>query len=97
MPNTTSTAKSSVSENATTEQRTRDLESDIQRLRDDISQLTAHLKETGDNSISRATDAAKAQARSIERDIEERVREKPLHAMAMAAGAGFFLAMMFRR
>ncbi|KFB08884.1 DUF883 family protein [Nitratireductor basaltis] len=97
MPNTTSTAKSSASEAATSDARTRDLESDIQRLRDDISQLTAHLKETGDNSIARATDAAKAQVNSIERDLENRVREKPLHALAMAAGAGFFLAMMFRR
>jgi len=97
MPNTTSTAKSSASESATNDTRTRDLESDIQRLRDDITQLTAHLKQTGDNSLARAKDAAREQARSIEKDLEERVREKPLHALAMAAGAGFFLAMMFRR
>lgn len=81
-----------------------DLEADIRQLREDIMQLTQHLKQTGNRSVSRAqrvakesVDQLKGTAHDLEGELVESVREKPLTAVALAAGAGFFLAMIMRR
>ncbi|WEX10043.1 hypothetical protein [Chelativorans sp. AA-79] len=82
----------------------RNLEADIQQLRDDISQLTEHLMQLGNRSMFRARRAASEQAdhlrgsaEEFQDDVIESVREKPITALALAAGAGFLLAMMMRR
>jgi ElaB/YqjD/DUF883 family membrane-anchored ribosome-binding protein len=82
----------------------RDLEADIQQLRADIAQLTEHLMQVGNRSMSRARQAAweqadhlRGSAEEFQDDVVEAVREKPLTALAIAAGAGFLLAMIMRR
>ncbi len=42
-------------------------------------------------------DAARAQAVSIERDLERQIRTKPLQSVAIAAGVGFLFALLSRR
>jgi ElaB/YqjD/DUF883 family membrane-anchored ribosome-binding protein len=42
-------------------------------------------------------DAAKAQAMSMERDLERQIRTKPLQSVAIAAGVGFLFALLSRR
>ena len=44
-----------------------------------------------------AADAARSQADDIERQVSEAVREKPITSLAIAAGVGFFLALLTRR
>ena len=46
---------------------------------------------------SRAYDAARAEAMSLEESFERQVREKPLQALAIAAGVGFLAALLTRR
>ncbi|MCO5731771.1 YqjD family protein [Rhizobium sp. SSA_523] len=42
-------------------------------------------------------DAARAQAMSMERDLERQIRTKPLQSVAIAAGLGFLFALLSRR
>jgi len=42
-------------------------------------------------------DQLRDSAEELQDDVIEAVREKPLTALALAAGAGFLLAMMMRR
>jgi len=42
-------------------------------------------------------EAAREHAMSLERDLERKIRTKPLQAVAMAAGVGFVIAMLARR
>ncbi|SIQ12902.1 Membrane-anchored ribosome-binding protein, inhibits growth in stationary phase, ElaB/YqjD/DUF883 family [Rhizobium sp. RU35A] len=42
-------------------------------------------------------DAARAQAASIEQDLERQIRTKPLQSVAIAAGLGFLFALLSRR
>jgi ElaB/YqjD/DUF883 family membrane-anchored ribosome-binding protein len=42
-------------------------------------------------------DAARAQAVSWERDLEQQIRTNPLQSVAIAAGVGFLFALMTRR
>lgn len=44
-----------------------------------------------------AMDALKSNAGDIERQVTDAVREKPLTALAIAAGVGFFMALLSRR
>lgn len=80
------------------------INADIQQLREDIAQLTEHLRETGNRSMWRARKAAKesaeqfrGSAEEMQHDLTEAVREKPLTALALAAGVGFLFAMIMRR
>lgn len=80
------------------------LNADIQQLREDIALLKEHLMETGNRSVFRARKAAKDSAEQLrgsadefQEDIAERVREKPLTAVALAAGIGYLFAMITRR
>jgi ElaB/YqjD/DUF883 family membrane-anchored ribosome-binding protein len=41
--------------------------------------------------------AARAQAASIERDLERQIRTKPMQSVAIAAGIGFLFALLSRR
>lgn len=74
-----------------------DLAADIQQLREDVARLTEHLRETGNRSMSRAREAAMESAEEWQHDLTEAVREKPITALALAAGAGWLFAMMMRR
>jgi ElaB/YqjD/DUF883 family membrane-anchored ribosome-binding protein len=42
-------------------------------------------------------DAARAQAVSIEKDLERQIRTKPMQSVAIAAGIGFLFALLSRR
>lgn len=44
-----------------------------------------------------ALDEVTRQLRMLERDVEARVRDKPLQTLGIAAGAGFLLALIMRR
>lgn len=44
-----------------------------------------------------AVDALKSNAGDIERQVTDAVREKPLTSLAIAAGIGFFFALLSRR
>lgn len=81
-----------------------DIRADIEQLRKDIGQLSEHLLETGNRSMSRARQAAsdsadqlRGTASDLQDDLTETVREKPFTALAVAAGVGFLVAMMMRR
>lgn len=94
---------------------TRDLETDIQQLRDDIAKLAKQFATTGEHSYGTARRAAvegadqlrvqgeaaletiRANAKDIEQQVLTRVREKPVTALAVAAGIGFLFALMTRR
>ncbi|WP_309085111.1 hypothetical protein [Chelativorans sp.] len=82
----------------------RNLDSDIQQLRSDIARLSEHLMQLGNRSVSQARRAALEQADQLrgtaeefQDDVIEAVREKPITALALAAGAGFLFALMMRR
>jgi ElaB/YqjD/DUF883 family membrane-anchored ribosome-binding protein len=94
---------------------TRDLEADIQQLRDDIAKLAKQLAATGEHSygaMRRATaegadqlrlqgeaalETIRTNAKDIEQQVLTTVREKPVTALAVAAGIGFLFALMTRR
>lgn len=44
-----------------------------------------------------AVDALKSNASDMERQVTDAVREKPLTSLAIAAGVGFFFALLSRR
>lgn len=44
-----------------------------------------------------AVNALKSNANDLERQVTESVREKPITSLAIAAGVGFFLALLSRR
>lgn len=101
---TTGARASREDNNANARSNMQDMNSDIEQLRKDIAQLTDHLKQAGYRSVSRAQRAAKdsagqlrGTAEDFQDDMAEMVREKPMAALAMAAGVGFLLAMMMRR
>jgi len=93
----------------------RDLEADIQQLKEDLAKLTSQLSAARGLSYGAAKRAAsegadrlivegeaalesmRANARDIEQQMVERVREKPFTALAIAAGVGFLFAVVTRR
>lgn len=82
----------------------RDLEADIERLREDIARLTEHLMQAGNRGMRRARRAAmdsadqlRGSAEDLQNDMAETVRERPFAALALAAAAGFLVAVMMRR
>lgn len=77
---------------------------DIRQLRDDVAQLTEHLRDIGGRSVNRAQQAAKEgveQVRETAEDVHselcEMVREKPIMALALAAGVGYLFALISHR
>lgn len=53
----------------------------------------AQLRVKGEEAV----DALKSNAGDIERQVTDAVREKPLTSLAIAAGVGFFFALLSRR
>lgn len=88
-----------------------ELEADIAKLREDISLLTRHLKETGRDSMRGARRAAedlkaqgeaamedmRARSSDMQAQVEDKVREKPITSLAIAAAVGYMLAILTRR
>lgn len=52
-----------------------------------------HLRLKGEAAI----DSLRANATDVEQQVTEAVREKPITALAIAAGVGFFFALLTRR
>jgi ElaB/YqjD/DUF883 family membrane-anchored ribosome-binding protein len=94
---------------------TKDIELQLQQLREDISTLAKTVaavgnekaaevrgkarraaNEAADVSIS-VVEAAREQAASLERDLEQQIRAKPIQSVAIAAGVGFLFALLTRR
>lgn len=80
------------------------LKADVERLRKDIDELIAQLGKTSQHSYDTARRAAaagmdqiKSQAQDLETQLVETVREKPVTSLAIAAGVGYFLALLSRR
>lgn len=80
------------------------VENDIKQLREDIARLTEHMKKLGSRSVYTAQKAAKESAQQLrgtaedyQEELAEMVREKPLTALALAAGIGYFFALISRR
>ncbi len=104
-------ATASSDKDAKPETAAKDLEAEIARLREDISQLTKHLASTGKTARQAAKGSAeqlraqgevamegiRTNAEDAERQLIEAVREKPLKALALAAGVGFLAAVLTRR
>lgn len=63
-----------------------DLKSKARRASNDAMDASAHM-----------IDAARAQAASVEKDLERQIRTKPLQSIAIAAGIGFLFAFLSRR
>jgi len=101
--------------NVRAEVHSKELELQLQQLRDDLSALAKSVAAVGSDKASevrgkvrKATndatdaslqmvDAAKAQAKSLERDLEAQIRTNPIQSVAIAAGVGFVFALLTRR
>lgn len=115
MPTANPSSDFSRSGNGQSSAASKDLEAQIQQLREDIASLAKTVASVGNDKASEykgkarrvASDAADAsrqmveaareQAVSLERDLEQQIRANPIQAVAIAAGVGFLLALMTRR
>lgn len=61
------------------------------------SNVAANLKNDVNSVSGDALDNFMDQISTLERDMTNRIREKPLHALAIAGGIGFLLALLSRR
>jgi ElaB/YqjD/DUF883 family membrane-anchored ribosome-binding protein len=73
-------------------------------IRDDLRDLGRLTRDTAQEKLEEAREAAgqyleegRKRAGEIEDQIEKYVREKPLQAVLMAAGAGMLLGFLLRR
>lgn len=90
------------------ERRIQELHSQVTALTDNLKKIGANKLDDYKMSMQKlAADAvlasrnalgtAKDEALSLEEGLERRVREKPLQALAIAAGLGFLAAILSRR
>ncbi len=61
------------------------------------SNVAANLKNDVNAVSGDALDSFMDQLSTLERDMTNRIRDKPLHALAIAGGIGFLLALLSRR
>jgi ElaB/YqjD/DUF883 family membrane-anchored ribosome-binding protein len=84
------------------------LKADITRLTEQLRQTGQHSFDTARRAAAEGVDqlwaqgeaayeGLKANASDLERDLTDTVREKPLTALAIAAGVGFLFALLTRR
>lgn len=84
------------------------LREDISRLAEQIGRTGEHTLATARRAASEgaehlrikgeeAVDALKSNANDLERQVSDAVREKPITSLAIAAGIGFFFALLSRR
>jgi ElaB/YqjD/DUF883 family membrane-anchored ribosome-binding protein len=64
---------------------------------DMASNVAANLKDDVNSVSGDALDNFMDQISSLERDVENRIRQKPLQALAIAGGIGFLIALLSRR
>ena len=76
-----------------TEQLARTGEHTISAARRAANEGAEQLRVKGEEAM----DALRSNAGDIERQVTDTVREKPLTSLAIAAGVGFFLALLSRR
>lgn len=76
----------------------------VSALKSSANHFSDHLTRAAEEKVVKAQDAAKAAteaavdgAQSVRTRIEDKVREKPLAALGVAAGAGVLLALLTRR
>lgn len=65
----------------------------VRGARDQADQRLHELTGAGEEAL----DELRRQLRMLERDVEARVRDKPLQTLGIAAGVGFLLALIMRR
>ena len=77
-----------------------ELKSSFARLRDDVTRLLSNASGTAKSGAG----MLKAQARNIKHrgiesveEVEDRISQRPLRSIAMAAGIGFLFALFTRR
>lgn len=84
------------------------LREDVARLTEQLSRTGEHTVAAARRAASEgaeqlrvrgeaAIDSLKSNAGDIERQITDTVREKPMTSLAIAAGVGFFFALLTRR
>ncbi len=84
------------------------LREDVARLTEQLAKTGEHTMSAARRAASEgaeqlrvkgeeAMDALKSNAGDIERQVTDAVREKPLTSLAIAAGVGFFFALLSRR
>jgi ElaB/YqjD/DUF883 family membrane-anchored ribosome-binding protein len=64
---------------------------------DDLKSKAKRASNDAMDASAQMMDAARAQAMSMEKDLERQIRTKPLQAVAIAAGLGFLFALLSRR
>lgn len=85
-----------------------DIGEQMTRLRDDLGALTKTVAEFGGNKVEKtgrdlaktsqdAIDTVRAEVSSIEHDIRQTIRDKPLQAIGIAVGIGFLASLLMRR
>ncbi|MCX8996913.1 DUF883 domain-containing protein [Rhizobiaceae bacterium BDR2-2] len=90
------------------EQQVEQIRKDISALTETITSLAAgkaeevkaHALKAGSDvaeASSNAFEAARDQVCAAQADLEDRIRAKPLQSLGVAAGIGFFLALLTRR
>jgi ElaB/YqjD/DUF883 family membrane-anchored ribosome-binding protein len=62
-----------------------DASEEVRALRRDVARLTENLSEVAQGGV----DLMKAEARTVVRDVEDRIRERPLAAVGIAALLGY--------
>lgn len=65
----------------------------VRGARDQADQRLHDMAGAGEDAV----EEVRRQLRMIERDVEARVRDKPLQTLGIAAGVGFLLALIVRR
>ena len=86
---------------------TGDIQEQIDRLREDIAELSKTIISAGEqkaqaaehNLTSASRDAmemAKSEAANFDADLKARIRDNPLQAIGIAAGIGFVAALLSR-
>jgi len=84
------------------------LREDVARLSEQLARTGEHTLTTAKRAASEgaeqlrvkgeaAVNAVKSNASDLERQVTDAVHEKPLTSLAIAAGVGFFLALLSRR
>lgn len=64
---------------------------------DDLKAKAKRASNDAMDASAQMMDAARAQALSMEKDLERQIRTKPLQSVAIAAGIGFLFALLSRR
>lgn len=64
---------------------------------DDLKSKARRASHEAMDASAQMMDAARAQAMSMEQDLERQIRTKPLQSVAIAAGLGFLFALLSRR